>query len=95
MYSAGIRRRGRAAERHAAGLSLRRRCTVMSRRVVEFPDVEAVGQTEKALLVRFDEDDEEWVPQSQIHEDSEVWNKGDVGLLVVTEWWSQKAGREP
>jgi len=32
------------------------------------------------------------VPQSQIHEDSEVWKRGDEGTLVVTQWWAEQRG---
>ena len=67
----------------------------MSRRVVEFPDVVALDRSPKALLVMFDQEDVEWVPISQVHEDSEVMEKGDVGVLITTAWWAQKAGRKP
>lgn len=33
-----------------------------------------------------------WVPQSQIHDDSEVWKPGQTGRLVVNEWWAEKKG---
>ena len=54
--------------------------------------------TEKALLVE-DEDDEDgeevWIPHSQIHDDSELWDeskKGDRGKLVISEWMAKKIG---
>lgn len=59
---------------------------------VSFDDVEVIGATEKAIRVRFDDGREEWCPQSQVHEDSEVWKRGDTGTLVVTEWWATRAG---
>lgn len=43
----------------------------------------------KAILVASAEDPirgQAWVPQSQVHEDSEVYQIGDEGTLVVTEW---------
>ncbi len=53
----------------------------------EFEDVEAIAETDKALLCRIN-GEEVWVPQSQIDEDSEVYTKGDRGTLIVTEWWA-------
>lgn len=60
---------------------------------VEVPDTKAIGETEKALLIRFDDGEEEWVPKSQVTDDSEVWERGHEGKLVVTFWWADKAGR--
>ena len=51
----------------------------------------AVRATEKALLVDID-GNEMWIPQSVIHDDSEVYEEGDTGLLVVKGWWAQKQG---
>ncbi len=31
-----------------------------------------------------------WVPQSVIHDDSEVYEKGGEGKLVVKRWWAEK-----
>lgn len=38
-----------------------------------------------ALLVEIDGKNH-WIPQSQIHDDSEVWKPGDDGELVIPEW---------
>jgi len=57
----------------------------------KFLDVKALRQTEKALLCEID-GAEHWVPQSQIHEDSEVYEAGNEGTLVVTHWWADKNG---
>jgi hypothetical protein len=51
----------------------------------------AIHQTEKAVLVEID-DEKHWIPQNQIHDDSEVWKKGDVGELVITQWIAEKCG---
>lgn len=62
---------------------------------------ECLKETEKAILVRvgenpnfegFDGSFELWVPQSQVDEDSEVWQEGDAGVLVLSEWFAQKEG---
>jgi hypothetical protein len=62
--------------------------------------VRCIKQTDKAILCQvgdFSPDDpgheeEFWVPQSQIHEDSEVWKEGDEGELVVSGWYARKEG---
>lgn len=41
--------------------------------------------TAAALLCRIDGKDV-WIPKSQIDDDSEVWQEGDEGRLVVSEW---------
>jgi hypothetical protein len=33
-----------------------------------------------------------WIPQSQVHDDSEVWREGDHGQLVVTRWIAEQKG---
>ncbi len=48
--------------------------------------------TGQALLINFGDDDEAWVPSSQIHDDSEVYREGDEGRLVVTRWIAEKKG---
>ncbi len=60
-------------------------------------NVRCIKQTDKALLCKpLDQlpgDDEPfWVPQSQIHDDSEVYGQGDEGELVVTTWYATKEG---
>lgn len=52
-----------------------------------------IKDTGKALLVKF-ADRQLWIPQSQIHEDSEVFAEGDEGKLVVTAWFAEKEGLE-
>lgn len=56
-----------------------------------FDNVEAKHETELALLCLIG-GDPHWVPKSQIHEDSDVNEKGDEGTLVVKAWWAKKAG---
>ena len=56
-------------------------------------DVTCVAETEKAICVEGPLLDEAlWVPQSQVDEDSEVWERGQSGDLLVTEWWARKQG---
>lgn len=35
-----------------------------------------------------------WVPQSVVHDDSEVWKVGQFGKLVLKGWWAEKQGLE-
>jgi len=59
----------------------------------KFPNCRVVTATEKALLVEI-EGEEEWVPKSVIHDDSEVFDDDEnaEGMLVLEEWWAEKAG---
>jgi hypothetical protein len=58
---------------------------------VTFEDVEVLIQTEKALLCLIDEE-EHWIPLSQIDEDSEVYKMGTKGLLIIPRWLAKKKG---
>lgn len=51
-----------------------------------------VSGSGKALLVRFESGDEMWVPQSLIHDDSEVYRSGDSGEICIPGWWAQRKG---
>ena len=48
--------------------------------------------TQKAIRVRLLEETGPhyvlWIPQSAVHDDSEVWKMGDVGELVVHNWFA-------
>lgn len=51
--------------------------------------------SKKAVLVRFEHDGkqrEEWFPLSQVHDDSEVWNVGDEGVMLVKRWIASEKG---
>lgn len=52
-----------------------------------------IRQTDRAILVRIGPR-ELWVPQSQVHDDSEVYQLGDDGKLVVKAWFARKEGIE-
>lgn len=55
--------------------------------------VECIAETDKALLCRAAESgDQWWIPRSQIDEDSEVYDEGHVGLLVISEWIATQKG---
>jgi hypothetical protein len=58
----------------------------------------AIRATDKALLVRMEDEDfnkgenEVWIPRSVIHDDSECYEDGDDGKVVVESWWAEKQG---
>jgi hypothetical protein len=57
-----------------------------------FDDVLIKAETDKACLCLFDDGVEHWIPKSQIHADSEVWQDGDEGVLVLTRWIAEQKG---
>jgi hypothetical protein len=54
----------------------------------EFDDCVCTRETDKAILVRCD-GKEAWIPKSQVHEDSEVYEKDTDGKLIITLWWAE------
>jgi hypothetical protein len=57
-------------------------------------DVVVVRRTYKAVLVNH-ENEEAWIPYSQIHDDSEIYEvscEGEKGALVIPEWLAEKNG---
>jgi len=58
---------------------------------VEIDDVFVKIETEKALLCQIDEE-EFWIPKSQIAEDSEVYKKNQTGTLTVARWLAEVKG---
>lgn len=58
-------------------------------RWVKVEDVECVRETEKAILVKVD-DESRWVPISQVHPQSAVKHPGDKGTITISEWFSDK-----
>jgi hypothetical protein len=59
---------------------------------VELEVEEPVRQrTSKAILVKYC-GEEHWIPQSQIHEDSEVYAEGHTGTLIVSRWIAEQKG---
>jgi len=52
----------------------------------------AERETERALLVRLASGATHWIPKSVVHDDSEVYQDGDVGKLVLLGWFVQKEG---
>lgn len=53
---------------------------------------ECLIKTERAIMIRHENGRDYWIPQSQIHADSEVWRKGQSGRLVVKTWVARDKG---
>ena len=65
--------------------------------IVEFPNAEVVAQSDGAICVLFEDEEEgydepHWIPRSVIDKDSEVSTTGDKGLLVIFKWFAEKEG---
>ncbi len=61
-------------------------------RPVSLGEHRAIRHTSKALLVTDDDCDPFWIPQSVIHENSEVWKLGNQGELIIKQWFAEKQG---
>jgi hypothetical protein len=53
------------------------------------PKGKIVRATEKAVLYEYD-GKSLWVPQSVVHDDSDIWKQDDEGVLKVKAWWAEK-----
>lgn len=60
---------------------------------MEIENARCVAETAQAICVTApDFDEDEWIPQSQIDEDSDVYKKGTDGTLIVSDWYARKKG---
>jgi hypothetical protein len=58
---------------------------------VDLTDAEVIAESPKAILVKIGDEEQFWIPQSQIDDRSEVRRRGDKGTLMISEWiWEQK-----
>lgn len=57
-----------------------------------FEGVVGVRETDAALLVRFDDGRELWVPKTCLHDDSEVYEEDGEGRLVLKTWFAEREG---
>lgn len=62
--------------------------------VIEVDFVELLHQTEQAILVRPENGEKIWIPKKWVSPETELFNKGDVGTLVVARWWALENGLE-
>jgi hypothetical protein len=49
-------------------------------------------ETDKAILVKFEDGSKSWIPKSVIDDDSEVYQMGTDGTLIVKQWFAEKEG---
>lgn len=54
-------------------------------------DAISIAETDSAVLCEID-GEQIWIPKSQIDDDSEVWENGQEGVLVMTEWIAEQKG---
>lgn len=62
---------------------------------VNLGQASARAETAKALRIQLEsEDSPRWIPKSQIHDDSEVYDndKNSTGDLIVSRWYAEKEG---
>ena len=63
----------------------------MSDGIFDIPNTTIIKATVKAILIKSPElKKEEWVPLSAIHDNSEIWKKGETGTLLVKSWFAEK-----
>lgn len=58
----------------------------------DFQVVRVLDERAKAIKVRLSNGDDKWLPKAVIHDDSEVFELGHKGKLIVFEWWAEKEG---
>ena len=53
-----------------------------------------IKNTGRALLVEFEDEDSDdlWIPLTQIHDDSDVYDEEHSGNVVVKAWWAEERG---
>jgi len=56
-----------------------------------FPDCKVVDSSDLAIKVDID-GTLYWIPQSQVDDDSELWENGQEGTLVLSEWIAKEKG---
>lgn len=67
----------------------------MSDRYCHFDFEKIVAKTERAILIRFDDDMQEWVPVKQVENEAEDYKRGDgPGTICIQRWWCEKNGLE-
>ena len=60
-------------------------------KTVELDDSVAIGESGKALLVLYEEE-EKWIPYTHISAWSDLQHPGDEGTLVCSEWIAEQKG---
>jgi len=60
---------------------------------MDIHDAKCIRESDKAILVEASDFDEpQWIPKSQVTDESEVYKPGTDGVLIITDWWAEKQG---
>jgi hypothetical protein len=59
-----------------------------------FPNVKCVAETSKAIKAELEDGAQHWIPKSMLSDDSEVYEEGTDGKLIVKSWFCEKEGIE-
>ena len=55
-------------------------------------EAECDKETQQAIHVVLETGDAWWIPKSVVHDDSEVFEFGGEGKLVLHYWWAERSG---
>jgi hypothetical protein len=60
----------------------------------EYENAICVGETDKGIWVSLPDllDEDIFIPDSHVSDDSEVYKKGTKGTLIITNWIAKKKG---
>lgn len=59
---------------------------------IHLEDVTVVRETDRAFLLRLDDDSEHWIPKNQVSE-PDTYEEGDEGVTVsISEWIAEQKG---
>lgn len=59
---------------------------------IHLEDVTVLKETDRAFLLRLDDDSEHWIPKNQIA-DPDTYEEGDTEVTVsITEWIAEQKG---
>ena len=59
---------------------------------IRIENCRVIRDTGKTILVDIGGELEKWIPQSVVDDDSDIWQEGDEGDLVVKAWFAEKEG---
>ena len=58
----------------------------------EIGEGKCIRATDRAILVKLETGEEKWIPKANVHDNSEVYEEGGEGTVVVKTWWAEKEG---
>jgi len=62
---------------------------------ITFENVKIVRATGAAVWAEFANGRREWIPISQVESDSEIWDEGEEGTLVISDWIASQKSLDP